>query len=72
MKTYFLYNSNIDKYTNNTTKHKQRLLLSILICSFCVTADKFRPYLSTYVQDTTDYINAIMIPVSQRLLTCSG
>ncbi|XP_052777423.1 receptor-type tyrosine-protein phosphatase kappa-like [Mya arenaria] len=27
-----------------------------------LAADRFRPYLSTYIPDTTDYINAVMIP----------
>lgn len=27
------------------------------------SADKYRPYLSTYVADTTDYINAVVVPV---------
>ena len=31
---------------------------------FYISADKYRPYLSTYVADTTDYINAVVVPVS--------
>ncbi|XP_060595667.1 receptor-type tyrosine-protein phosphatase kappa-like [Ruditapes philippinarum] len=27
-----------------------------------LAADRFRPYLSTYVPDTTDYVNAVMVP----------
>ena len=36
----------------------------VIILFLFIVVDKYRPFLCTHVNDTNDYINAIMIPVS--------